>query len=203
MKFKKGDIVRDKRSNKGFRNLYIIVDLLLDKDEFDGTVVDTVYDVIKIYPIDSRVDKLISIEEGDVSILAKNGSNEKRVVIESIKTERKAYNLDIPKYLLHVDYDEIDKEVKNVNNEENIEVKQKVKVKTKKFNDKNIIKILADETTKKQMDIYVEKMNLHLDLLNTALNNNNDKEISFQKEQLEKVRQKLMELEYFKLNNRR
>lgn len=40
-------------------------------------------------------------------------------------------------------------------------------------------------------------MNYHLELLHRAINDSDNVEITFQKEQLEKVRQRLLELEYF------
>lgn len=69
--------------------------------------------------------------------------------------------------------------------------------------EKEIRKILEDNGAEIQTELFVGKMNTHLELLLNAINEKDKKEIKFHKEKLEEIRKKLMELEYFQLEQRR
>lgn len=73
----------------------------------------------------------------------------------------------------------------------------------KRDGEKEIRKILEDNGAEIQTELFIGKMNTHLELLLNAINEKNKKEIKFHKEQLEEIRKKLMELEYFQLEQRR
>lgn len=70
-----------------------------------------------------------------------------------------------------------------------------------KINDKTMYKVMMSiknsHISEKQIEIYKQYMDKHLDLLSKALKDNHLEEIEFQKQQLEKVRLRLMELEAF------
>lgn len=74
----------------------------------------------------------------------------------------------------------------------------KNKITMKDVNDAFNRSVLAE----KQISIYTKRLDIHLDLLFTALNNNDQVNIEFQKDQLKLIRNRLIELEWFSYKER-
>lgn len=191
VQFRLGDIVKSKVL--GEEHYHIVVDHVdysQESDEQPNVKVGTML----IYPVIQNP-KIEYMSENELLHVAKFKSKDYKLLMEYIKKERERFGLFVqPEYLRIVGDDTI----KYANNDGT--VKQVMPPEKKvKFGNVEIRKILNNNHTEIVIEEYVGRMNIHLDLLSMAIANDDEKNTELQKQQLEKVRQKLMELEYFKL----
>lgn len=163
-------------------------------DEHDDIIEDFEYKLERIYPITNiNIFEFGTHEELD--IVAKNNSSEHKLIIEYIEEIKESYS----KYS-HEDKDKDKDNFKHVTETKNDKNnKNNKKKKSIKFGEKEIKKILDNDKADILMEEYIGRMNTHLELLSKAISEDNLEKINFQKEQLKKVRDVLMELEYFGL----
>jgi hypothetical protein len=199
--FKTGDIVKV----KGFQQIeYYIVTDVVDFSKEGDEMPDIECEIGRIYPVSHNF-SLDLVNQNKLEMVAKYDSKESKMMLDFLKKEREKLGMfDKPVYmdiveinLGLVEFEEV--ELKDGSKVSVVEPNGYPTVIRPKFGEREIKRLLSDTTTEEQMEIYAERMDTHLDLLHKALNDGDKEEVDFQKEQLEKVRQKLMELEYFGL----
>jgi hypothetical protein len=204
--FKIGDIVKLKSTQD---ITYFIVTDVVDFSKEGDEQPNIECEVGQIYPVDKRF-SLNLVNQENLEIVARYNTKESKMMLDFLKREREKLGMfdypiyiDIVKHNLgQVEFEEI--ELKDGTKASVVEPAKKnspITIKPK-FGEKEIKAILKDTQAQDEIDTYVEYMDAYLDLLNKALQNGDKKEIEFRKSQLEKVRQKLMELEYFKFVTR-
>ena len=190
-----GDIVSLKLL--GEKHYYIVVDHVDYSQESDEQP-NIKNGVMLIYPV-IQIPKVEYVDEKELVHVAKFKSKDYVMLMQYIKKERERAGWFVqPEYLRIVGDDTI-KYAKNGGVVKAVKPPEN----KAKFGDTEIRRILNSNHTEIVMEEYVNRMNTHLDLLSLAIANGDENNIELQKEQLEKVRQKLMELEYFKLSERR
>lgn len=196
-RFGLGDIVSLKML--GERRYYIVVDHVDYSQEGDEQP-NIKNGIILVYPIIQNP-KIEYMDSSELVHISKFKSRDYRILMEYIEKEReKAGWFTQPEYLRIVGDDTI----KYANNGEVREVRQgKPPEKKNTFGGRDIEMILNDNHTEILTEEYIGRMNIHLELLHIAIQHGDEANIKLQKEQLEKVRNKLIELEYFKLSQRR
>jgi hypothetical protein len=198
-KFDVGDIVKYDGNDEAY---YIITDMMDFTEESDEQP-DIDYELMSIFPIKPASDiEMVRHAECVLKRVAVYGGKKYYDIMESVEQQRVEMGHEgAPEYLVRL-FDNLPLKAKN--NGKSLQSKPKFKkVTTTVYDEKEIKRILADEEPSKKMNAFAEKMDLHLDLLHKAMEEGNSVEVDFQKDQLEKVRQTLMELEYFTLNKRR
>lgn len=208
--FKKGDIVKMKLL--GDAHYYMVTEILGQLVE-DGEFISADYEIMLLFPIS----KTISIENmihEELEEVAGYESRDYELIMDYIIKERNRQGIfTFPKKIediaLGVDNTSIHKDkTKAEPTKQAIEPKEakpsvKAKKVEKKFGMNEIDAILKDTTLQDKMDLNVEKMDAHLELLSKAIKEDNLEEIESNKKALEEIRQTLMELEYFQLEVRR
>jgi hypothetical protein len=195
--FELGDIVSLRLL--GEKHYYIIVDHVDYSQEGDEQP-NIKHGTMLIYPV-IQSPKVEYVDENELNHVADFKSRDYKMLMEYIKKERERAGWFVqPEYLRIVGDDTI-KYATNGGVKEVVKPVQKKKV--VKYGETEIRKILNNNHTEIVTEEYVGRMNTHLDLLSLAIEKGDDDNIKLQMEQLEKVRAKLMELEYFKLSERR
>lgn len=192
-RFNLGDIVRLKAL--GEEHYYIVVDHVDYSQESDEQP-NIKNGIMLIYPV-KRSPKVEYMDSSELGYVAEFKSKDYQLLMEYIKKSREREGwFEQPEYLRIIGDDTIKytgSAVKKVKEPE----------KPVKFGDKEIQQILNNNHVEIVTEEYVGRMNTHLDLLLLAIEQGDEANIKLQKEQLEKVRSKLMELEYFQLAQRR
>lgn len=200
-----GDIVKF----KGYSDVeyYIVTDIIDFTEEGDENP-DIECELGQIFPVENNF-SLDLINQDKLELLSKFNTKENDMMIDFLIKERE--KLGIFGKPIYMDIVENNLGILDLE-EEDAPVKEAVKPEKSKniypsiakprFGEKEIKRILDDTKADEKTNTYSERMNVHLDLLNKAMNDGDEKEVEFQKAQLEKVRNKLMELEYFKMATR-
>ena len=193
-KFGVGDIVENVSNNSDRTTLYMVTDVVCLSD-----AAPTTYEIVQIYPI--LLNEMVGIvEESRLRLYAKLYSSGHLATLSEIRLERKKKGLppDSESVEIALEMAKINTQYEKQSENEKPKSKKSAKKKAK-FDANGIKRILSDDTAEKQVEEYKERLDQHLKLLFVAMTNNDEKEIEFQKSQLEKVRQALMELEYFQM----
>lgn len=211
-KFELGDIVKVGQSRT--EEYFIVTDVADFTMDAEDSYPDIDYELYRIYPVSRG--SVVQIESQDMlRIVAKNGVKEHKMMIDYIMKEREIKGIfgepdfsrrirltDTPAYQEEVEKslrkDEYKGELKEKLQAE-IEINKVEEPQPAKFGEEDFDNLWNSDIGQKQVDDLLAKMDTHLDLLHKAKAKNNHKDVAFQKEQLEKVRQGLMELEYFQL----
>ena len=189
--FNLGDIVSMRII--GDEHYYMITDHV-DFTSGDGKIVDIDYEVVLLYPT-TREPVPENIMHDELEVVAKFNSEEYKEIMEFVAINRTRNGCrEFPNEIEHIAYD-LD-EVLSVYEKNPFKV-------VKEFGAKEIKEILEDTKGQEQVDLYVDRMNIHLGLLHEAINKGDTEQIEFNKTKLEEVRQTLIELEYFPLAKRR
>lgn len=192
-KFNVGDIVSMKML-QGEEHYYMVIgetDLTKKGDK----KLDVDYDIVIIYPIENNpvIETMIHDE---LKLEAEYKSKEYELILQDVA--RKREHLGLPTF---------PKSINHVIGEDNVNKPKKLALPPatpkKKFGMKEINAIMRDNHGEKKIEVYKEKMDTHLELLHKAIEEGNEEQIKLQKGQLEKVRQTLMELEYFPFKHNR
>jgi hypothetical protein len=204
--FKIGDIVKLKATQE---IAYFIVTDVADFTQEGAELPDIECEVGQIYPVTVSFE-LELLNQNHLEIVARHETKESRMMLDFLKKEREKLGVfDKPIYIDIIDYNlgRVEFEEIELTDGTKVSVVEPSKknypmVISPKFGEREIKSILKDTHIEDAIDTYAERMDTHLDLLNIALQEGDTEEIEFQKSQLEKVRQKLMEFEYFKLSTR-
>lgn len=178
MEFKKGDIVKWK--NIVAVEYFVVEDVLdLSLEEDEQPYIE--YEIAQIFPVkkDMKTD-VVHPEHLELVAKEEDGTHYQNI-IDFVKRERERKGwFDTPK-------------------KPPVKKPKEIKV---KFGEKEIKKILSDTKADKQLDAYLGKMDMHLKLLHKAIEKDDMNAIDLHKQKLEEIRQKLMELEYFQMEER-
>lgn len=194
-KYNVGDIVKLKMLQGD--DHYYMVSRVFDHIKREGRRFKAInYDMILIYPIKDNVTKENMIHE-ELHLVAEFGSSDYKVLINYIGNERslrklRPISVEVEDIIFIAKYNKYKKEGKA-----NKETDEKL------FSISKINEIMKDTTNEKQIELYVEKMNTHLDFLFEAINEDDEEKIEISKIKLKEIRKVLMELEYFPLAKRR
>jgi hypothetical protein len=196
-----GDIVKVKGFNDKVE--YFVVTDTADFTKEGATKPDIECEIGQIFPI-TRKFELFTLNQDRLEIVARRKTKENTMMIDFIIKERqvKLGEYGEPMFIQVVKHNLGEIEFEEGVTMKVAEPKRKSNlpaVAKPKFGEREIKALLNDDTTQKQMEVYIERLDLHLELLHQAMQDNDEETIELQKYQLEKVRQKLMELEYFGL----
>jgi hypothetical protein len=194
--FQLGDIVRIKRfSDRVYYMVTDVADFSVEGDEQP----DIECELIRIFPV-SAITHVEMLDQNELALVAGKEDKEHDIILNFIRKERSMRGIHgEPDWETRIKLTNTPAYQEEVNGYK--EVTPPVVVKKVTAND--IKRIVEDDTTDKQIEIYVERMDTHLTLLHIAIKNNQPQEIELQKSKLKEVRNKLMELEYFQMAQRR
>jgi hypothetical protein len=197
--FKIGDIVKVKGFNETME--YFIVTDTIDFTKKGADKPDIECEIGQIFPVTNNFE-VFSLNQDRLEIVARKNMKENKMMIDFVIKERQNvlgdYNEPVFLQIIKNNLGQVATNYQPV-----VAPINKPAIVKPKFGEREIKKILDDTKTQDEIDAYVEHMDIHLSLLHTAIENNDEDDINFQKTQLEKVRQRLMELEYFQLEKRR
>ena len=175
-----GDLIKDKHNH----NYHIIIDIIDYTDEEGLEHMDVEYECVTIYPMEYDENMFT---QDEIYLINKYDTDEFHDSMERIQSLR-----DSRRYSeVYIDGEIF---IDEINISEDIH-KSRSKI--------DIPKIMNDTESDDMMKEYLSRMNIHLDLLNVAIEKNDANEIKFNKDKLEHIRQTLMELEYFPFERKR
>ncbi len=184
-----GDIVYFKNDVSVTKTFFLISEI----DE------DGLCKIVGIYPITASDEEYTALPEG-LKLFARANSKDHSEVLIFIVAERRRRNMDISSQLLkYINEDSDNSNNQNLNQTKDINPINK----QRKFDSREFIKSFKSIKPERTMESHVMDMNRNLDLLSEAIKNGNKDDIEFLKEELEKIRRVLMELEYFPLVRKR
>jgi predicted GNAT family acetyltransferase len=194
-----GDIV----SIHGYENdVFVVADSTIDEHFEDYEDEEIEYEVHRIFPIydDEALASILVVVDEDISgCLARAGTQYAfDMYAHTIKKRQELFIYREPEWLRMIGFSL--KDFTNDIEDGKISAPNRKPV---KFNKDAFTRMMSSEEAEDKIEIFTEKMDTHLTLLHKALQEENQKEIDFQKEQLGKVRDELMQLEYFKMADRR
>ena len=195
-----GDIVR---VNSLEDNYYLIEHVEAYYNDDFSLVEDADYSLIMLHP---KADTLPSEDfcHNELSLVARFDDGDFWELINYFEKERQTKGFfEYPEYMKLID------SLKE-SEDELIEHFYKLHVdptKTDKADNESYEDIFEDmmrsDEGGKRVSTYINRMNMHLELLFEAMNKDDEEQVVFQKGKLEEVRQVLMELDYFSLEERR
>lgn len=193
-KFKIGDIVKV----KGYTGVdYFIVTDRADFTKVNATKPDIECEIGQVFPV-MRDFETFSMNQDKLELVAGRETNENAMIVNFVIKERQ---MKLGEYGEPMFVSVIKHNLGLVTHEDGMVMrvaqppKQHKKPK-RKFEDR-INEILADNTAEKKIEEYAKDMDVHLELLYKAIQEDDKKEIEIQKNQLLTIRQELMKLEYF------
>jgi hypothetical protein len=194
--FQIGDIVKVKGFNEKVE--YFIVTDTADFTQEGATKPDIECEIGQIFPITSKFD-LFNLNQDRLELVAGKQTKENAMMIDFIIKERqvKLGEYGEPMFVTVIKHN-----LGQIEFEEGVTMKVAEPIRKNarpKFGERELKALMNDKTGEKTMEVYIERMDTHLELLHKAIQENDEEAIELQKYQLDQVRLKLMQLEYFGL----
>lgn len=180
--FKIGDIVKFKKFDEVYD--YFIVTDVIDFTKKGATTPDIECEVGQIMPI-TRHSEFFNPNQNELQIVARVGTKENAIMIDFVIKERAVRGFDGELPFMH--------------HSSSTETSSKKIPSKDKFNKDKMEAMIKSNAGENKIEEYIEYMDKCLELLHQAIIDGDKEDIELQKSQLKKVRQELMELEYFSL----